>query len=1525
MRSKLLAGLVLTVLLTGGWSKALAQITITPTDDPNVLVDNLIVGSGITVTDVSYLGGPGASGTYANGPLDLPDGIIITSGLATLALPPNTGTGTGNNNNMAGDPLCDILIPGYTTYDATRLDITFDLHTDFDGLKFQFITGSDEYPEYVGSNFNDVIGVFIDGATLVAFDPDGNPISINGPFYSGTSVITDTGLEYDGTTPKLQGTANVDPLTLGHVLTIIVCDAGDHVYDTGILIAAVAECSGDCTDDVKWCGDGIVTPPEVCDDMNNVNGDGCSNSCLPEEGWCCWEPPEQESTCVPDPDSDCVLDPDDNCPVTYNPDQVDTDEDGWGDACDVCPLIPNPDQLDTDEDGVGDLCDNCPNDANTDQLDSDLDGMGDVCDPCPDDYYNDIDQDGHCANVDNCPEDANPDQLDTDEDGRGDVCDNCPESANPEQEDEDEDGVGDICDNCPNSPNEDQLDTDEDGLGDMCDNCPDDANPQQEDMDFDFVGDVCDNCPEIMNEQEDMDGDGVGDICDNCINVENPGQEDVDGDNAGDVCDNCPEIYNEYQMDDDMDGVGNECDNCPYDENADQMDTDEDGMGDVCDPCPLDPLNDADDDEVCEPEDNCTDLYNPDQVDTDEDGLGDECDPCPTDPTNDVDADGICGQSDNCPDVPNEDQADTDEDGRGDVCDNCPDDANEDQADADSDTIGDVCDNCPEDPNDYQDDADEDGVGDVCDNCPDDANEDQMDTDEDGVGDVCDNCPAVFNPDQADEDEDGKGDLCDGVDPCDIDEDGIYNTGPDCPDPDPLDNCPTIANPNQEDADGDDVGDVCDNCPDDANSGQEDADSDGVGDVCDNCPDKANPNQADTDGDLYGDACDNCPEVDNPEQMDTDEDGIGDLCEECIDEDADEICDDVDNCPAVYNPYQVDTDGDGIGDACYGFKGTSCINSQTGSGGTPTSLLLLMLVGCLLLAVRLGRRFSRSLFRSGTAAVVALAVIGAGFGEKEARAEIRIPVQALEVSPFYQDLLSVGKGHAREQFSWNIGLFMDYQRNPLVRYNLTTGDVDRRIVKDLLYGHVFAAFAPIDWLDIGLVLPVVAYQKGEGFVNQGEPETFGVGDLRLHLRFQLYKMPNNLFSIAIEPVVGFPTGSQIDQFMGSEGFTFTPWLNLSLDFWGKGGFAFNFGYRVMEDTSIGNLNLKDELKFRFGFWVGLVPDLLELYGELFGATTATKPFSKLNQSPIEALGALRWHLIDGVYFDVGAGAGITKGYASPDFRVFAGFRLWVPPKEVVWVDPCPGEPEDMDGYQDDDGCADPDNDSDTICDPWVKAQGLSDKYADRCKYSDDCPMIPEDFDGFEDRDGCPDPDNDKDTICDPWVKQKGQAGTYAKICKLSDDCPMVPENFNNFMDEDGCPDSMKIVLHNVYFVFDTTDLKSASNPHLDKLVTILNDHPNVKKVRIEGHTDSRGSDAYNKKLSKGRAKAVVDYLVNKGIDKGRLTWAGKGKENLLVSPEVTEQDFQQNRRVEFHIIEMDTTEGLEFDEKSKTYEVENPG
>jgi outer membrane protein OmpA-like peptidoglycan-associated protein len=109
----------------------------------------------------------------------------------------------------------------------------------------------------------------------------------------------------------------------------------------------------------------------------------------------------------------------------------------------------------------------------------------------------------------------------------------------------------------------------------------------------------------------------------------------------------------------------------------------------------------------------------------------------------------------------------------------------------------------------------------------------------------------------------------------------------------------------------------------------------------------------------------------------------------------------------------------------------------------------------------------------------------------------------------------------------------------------------------------------------------------------------------------------------------------------------------------------------------------------------------------------------------------------------------------------------------------------------------------------------------------------------------------------------------------------------------------KIILKNIFFDFDKATLRPESTSELERLVKLLNDVPTLK-IELSGHTDSKGADVYNQKLSQRRAKAVLDYLVKHGIVAGRLTSIGAG-EAEPGSTNDTEKGRQENRRTEFKV------------------------
>jgi outer membrane protein OmpA-like peptidoglycan-associated protein len=112
----------------------------------------------------------------------------------------------------------------------------------------------------------------------------------------------------------------------------------------------------------------------------------------------------------------------------------------------------------------------------------------------------------------------------------------------------------------------------------------------------------------------------------------------------------------------------------------------------------------------------------------------------------------------------------------------------------------------------------------------------------------------------------------------------------------------------------------------------------------------------------------------------------------------------------------------------------------------------------------------------------------------------------------------------------------------------------------------------------------------------------------------------------------------------------------------------------------------------------------------------------------------------------------------------------------------------------------------------------------------------------------------------------------------------------------------KIILKNIFFDFDKATLRPESTNELQRLTKLLTDVPTLK-IEISGHTDSKGANEYNAKLSDNRSKAVVDYLIKAGIAANRLTYKGYG-EDQPISTNDTEVGRQLNRRTEFKILSM---------------------
>jgi outer membrane protein OmpA-like peptidoglycan-associated protein len=267
-------------------------------------------------------------------------------------------------------------------------------------------------------------------------------------------------------------------------------------------------------------------------------------------------------------------------------------------------------------------------------------------------------------------------------------------------------------------------------------------------------------------------------------------------------------------------------------------------------------------------------------------------------------------------------------------------------------------------------------------------------------------------------------------------------------------------------------------------------------------------------------------------------------------------------------------------------------------------------------------------------------------------------------------------------------------------------------------------------------------------------------------------------------------------------------------------------------------------------------------------------------------------------------------------------------------DICPTVAEDRDGFQDDDGCPDPDNDHDGVLDaddacPYVPEDhdGFEDR--DGCPELDNdhdgfldavdqCPNDPEDKDGFQDDDGCPDLDDDKDGIPDALDKCPREAENRNgiededgcpeidsdgdRIPDSRDKCPREAEIINFYQDDDGCPDERPEpirdgVLAGVQFQEGGSELDPASFLVLDGLAARLFAYPGTD-IEVQCFLDDRGGPRA-KALTQSRAEAVVEYLVNRGIEARRLKPVGYGSDQPL-APNRTAKGRATNRRVQIH-------------------------
>ena len=276
-----------------------AQLNVNTTMTPQQLVQNVLVGGGVTVSNITMSGSASMYGSFTNGNatnLGLDAGVLLTTGNCTNVANP-VGTFMSNDIGSAGDADLEMLSSaGTSSYNACVLE--FDFIPLADTVEFRYVFGSEEYPEYVCSEYNDVFGFFLSGPGIngpysnnsinIARIPGTTlPVAINTVNQGNTDLsypsgdcqslayasdfvynenIGGTTIVFDGFTTVFTAGAIVVPCQQYHI-KLAIADFGDGVYDSGVFLEANS-----------FSTNGVTNNTTYSSNIDTVAVEGCNNA-----------------------------------------------------------------------------------------------------------------------------------------------------------------------------------------------------------------------------------------------------------------------------------------------------------------------------------------------------------------------------------------------------------------------------------------------------------------------------------------------------------------------------------------------------------------------------------------------------------------------------------------------------------------------------------------------------------------------------------------------------------------------------------------------------------------------------------------------------------------------------------------------------------------------------------------------------------------------------------------------------------------------------------------------------------------------------------------------------------------------------------------------------------------------------------------------------------------------------------------------------------------------------------------------
>ncbi len=634
----------------------------------------------------------------------------------------------------------------------------------------------------------------------------------------------------------------------------------------------------------------------------------------------------------------------------------------------------------------------------------------------------------------------------------------------------------------------------------------------------------------------------------------------------------------------------------------------------------------------------------------------------------------------------------------------------------------------------------------------------------------------------------------------------------------------------------------------------------------------------------------------------------------------------------------------------------------------------------------------------------AFAVAGTAHSQSLPPHDTAFNIHIFKPSPGPLNFFQIESPELGDNMKPSVSAMFWYGRNPLAIYNCSGDNCNDEqtangaagedigtlyAVSNLVTLNLMGSFKISKNFQVGLAVPLTVLQTGTDFAVVTDNTTgaswmaagdsystiFSPSDIRIHFKGRILgqERKDGIFlgvsaylSVPLWNLVGYGKEESLQD--GAHGYGGDEFLSGSaprvLFGYRIKGFrtAVNLGMYWRKEAQFLNVEIGHQLEYGAAVGYTVIPQV-ELMGEVFGSKSiVSRNFTDAESATLAFLAGGRFPIKDFTIWAAGGG-GIVSGIGVPQFQFMLGAG-WTPvnkeEKKIEYANPsdidsdgiandldkCPDQPEDIDGFEDEDGCPDFDNDKDGILDGYdscVNEPEDKDGYKDDdgcpdldhdedniLEPKDKCPNDPEDFDGFEDDDGCPDLDNDKDGIPDPddfcpdvaedkdgFEDEDGCPDRDNDADGVPDDkdkCPNEPETLNGFKDDDGCPDKGKALVvisknqieltEMIQFKKDSDEIRGTQSFEILKIVTaVLVANPDLR-ISIEGHTDNKGSAKHNRELSKKRAEAVKTYLADHGVAEDRLETVGWGPDKPIADNR-TKSGRAENRRVEFIIIRPD--------------------